>query len=90
MLNTVGSVVIYFLVALVMELVIERKFHIKQKLIRKIGGIWYVSLVFVAIIVAVILIYAAFPAVLENDWVRGTFMGIWIFSVINIKFSERK
>jgi len=90
MLNTVGSVVIYFLVALVMELVIERKFHIKQKLIRKIGGILYVSLIFVVVVLLVILIYAICPAVLENDWVRGAFMGIWIFSVINIKFIERK
>ena len=90
MTDTVGAVVIYFLVAVVMELVIEKKFHIKQKLIRKIGRIWYISLIFGGVVLLAIVIYAAFPTVLENNWVRSAFMGMWIFSIININFSERK
>lgn len=90
MLNTVGSVMIYFLVAIAMEFVVERKFHIKQKLIKKMGITWYVSLVFATVVLSVIMIYATCPAVFENSWARGVFMGIWIFSIINISFSERK
>lgn len=83
-MNTVAAVVMYVFVAAVMEFLIEKKIHIKRRCIKRIGSTRYVVLVFGVAIAMVILLSCSFPGFLENDWLRGALMGLWMFSLINI------
>lgn len=89
-MNTIAAVIMYFFVALVMEFLLEKKLHIKERCIKKAGSALYVILVFGIAIVLIILLDCISSKILENAWVKGALLGLWIFSLININHMNEK
>ena len=81
--------IIFFLTVIILEFLCEKKFHIKQRIIERIGYIRYIVAVFSLLLLLTVVLICMFPSSLEKGWVRGLAFGGLVFSVIPSRKKHR-
>lgn len=82
----------YASVFLSLEFILERKFHIKARITKRIGDVKRIILIFTIVIVSAILFSVLSIELQDNMWIRGGYLGFIVFgaeSSKNTKISPR-
>lgn len=87
MSNTRESAILSLCISALLEFIVERNFRVKYKMRQKFGEKNYIISAFVIVILILIIVEMFALDLFGNMWAQGIFMGLWVFSIMKIKYN---